>query len=513
MGVEASLQPAEPPEHLSHREAWVQLNKLNTIVIPHDPEDHQARRWACIENYPPDLKVPIQRGGNEVVYLIDGRETLPQFQCEIEKTGGPGDFIYLLGWFLDIDLVFPDAGFIAGRSMRDLLTEKAKAGVKIRVMLDAQWHEGNSKNEAAIQFLESLSQHGAKYVPALSQSWRSDSVAGGVFDDHFALDGSHHQKTLIVKAGNQLTAFCGGVDINPDRVHQVGDGTPQHDVHCRIRGPAAGDVLKIFCDRWNDFMTQYGYPAAEKTIGQGIPAPNPCGDFHVQICRTFGHITTAPHQFAPQGEQSIRKLIERAIEASQRFIYIEDQYLTELGVAKLIGKHLPNIKHVTILIPPPHFNQAMGPDRLRFIDTLRERAAEKVRVYFPSFSIDGCGTYVHAKTWIFDDKLAIIGSANCNYRGLTHDSEVSAGIYDASNDSTLTYTFAHRLRIKLWAHHLGMDTDEGHAELADGVASADHWWGGPNCRVSRFWDAPGRVPRAESAAGGTLIDPKEPGDN
>src|SRR5258707_78285 len=75
MGVdEAKLQPADPPEMLIKRDAWVQLNKLNTIVIPHDPEDDNALQWACKENCPADQAVPIQSSGNEVVYLIDGKE-------------------------------------------------------------------------------------------------------------------------------------------------------------------------------------------------------------------------------------------------------------------------------------------------------------------------------------------------------------------------------------------------------------------------------------------------------
>jgi len=60
-------------------------------------------------------------------------------------------------------------------------------------------------------------------------------------------------------------------------------------------------------------------------------------------------------------------------------------------------------------------------------------------------------SYVHAKTWIFDDRFAIIGSANCNQRGWTHDSESCVGTFDESKDTPGTYTFAHRLRIRLWA--------------------------------------------------------------
>ena len=64
---------------------------------------------------------------------------------------------------------------------------------------------------------------------------------------------------------------------------------------------------------------------------------------------------------------------------------------------------------------------------------------------------------------------------NCNQRSWTHDSEVTAGIFDESHDDKMTLHFAHRLRIKLWAEHLRMDNPDGHAELWDGVASATLW--------------------------------------
>jgi phosphatidylserine/phosphatidylglycerophosphate/cardiolipin synthase-like enzyme len=496
MVVEAKLQSSDPPKALGKRTAHVQLNamntnEMNTIVIPHDLNDDNASRWACTANEPCSLPKPEQRTGNEVVYFVDAHEAYPQFQCEIEKTGGDGDFIYLLAWDLDIDLKLARAG----RSMRELLTERAHKGVKIRLMLDGTIVHG-VKNENVVRWINmELSQYGAarsKLSKVLqpddfTTSLQADSRAAAILDDRYPNRGSHHQKILIVKHNGQLTAFCGGMDINRDRVEAVDPGDPQHDVHCRIRGPAAWDLWKIFFDRWNDFVRIYGPPAPGMRLPNEASLPAACGAHTVQICRTFGHLRDplsvyGPYVFAPKGERAIRELLKKAIGASKRFIYIEDQYLVNLEIARLLRKQLPKIKHLTILVPPANLtNPGTYVDkRKEFMDILQEGDTEKkVRLYClnKANKTNTCGTYVHSKTWIFDDKFAIIGSANCNLRGYTHDSEVSAGIFDASSDDKLTYTFAHRLRMKLWAHHLGLDDpeDEGHAELADGVASADTW--------------------------------------
>lgn len=541
MGVEIKPHPNDPPKPLSGRKAWVQLNKLNTIVIPHDPKDNNARRWACIDCDPTTQPVPLQRNGNEVVYLVDGKETLQQFQCKIEKTGAEGDFIYLTGWYLDIDLQFPTAypsdGSAAqmGKSMREMLTEKIKANVQVRVILDGQLHD-LSTNQRAVTWLN-------RERPK-SEGWpgpSSDSRAAGIVDKRFGTLGTHHQKILIVSSGGELTAFCGGVDINADRIQSTERGRPMHDVHCRIRGPAAWDLLKIFRERWEDhvghlqdLIAQYGYqdtltmyPELEdswfitqnrKIVGDQTPVPAACGEFSVQIVRTFGR-ADVPYKFAPKGERSIRQLIGRAIRASQRFIYIEDQYLVDLDIAKQIKDHMGQLRHVTILVPPADLSSpaAMVDTRKAFIAKLKEGGEDKVRVFCLNKDSDTCSTYIHAKTWIFDDKFAIIGSANCNRRGMRHDSEVAAGIFDPSSDDKLRYTFAHRLRIKLWAHHLGLNTPEGHAELADGVASADNWLPGfapDNSRVVQWEIDPGFFGTALRDAedlGWGAIDPA--GDN
>jgi phosphatidylserine/phosphatidylglycerophosphate/cardiolipin synthase-like enzyme len=518
MGVETKLQPSNPPKPLVDRWACLQLNSLNTIVIPHDPKDEAANRWACTTNDPENLPVPKQRKGNEVVYFVDAKEAYPQFQCEMEKTGGEGDFIYMLGWDMHVDLVFPDVtlpdGTLGqkGRSLRDLFTEHATKGVKIRVMLDGQIHN-LTDNEAVVRWLNAeLSQYGAARSKTmrvlqpddLSESLKADSRAAGIVDDRFPYRGSHHQKILLVRQSGKLTAFCGGMDVNPNRVQGVEPGDPQHDVHCRIRGPAAWDLLKIFYDRWNDYV-RGNYPHSEKMVlTNAPPEPAPCGPYTVQICRTSGHLrfadgSTHSYEFAPKGERAIRELLKRAIRASQRFIYIEDQYLVNLEVAHLLGDHLSQIKHLTILVPPASLAgpSAIVDKRKEFIDILQKKDSQKVRVFCLNKKSATCGTYVHAKTWVFDDKFAIIGSANCDRRGMTYDSEVVAGIFDPSSNNKLTYTLAHRLRIKLWAHHLGLDYPEGHAELSDGVASGDGWITAPyvgsaDSRVEAYLpDAPG----------------------
>jgi phosphatidylserine/phosphatidylglycerophosphate/cardiolipin synthase-like enzyme len=59
--------------------------------------------------------------------------------------------------------------------------------------------------------------------------------------------------------------------------------------------------------------------------------------------------------------------------------------------------------------------------------------------------------YVHSKTWIFDDKLLISGSANCNRRGYSHDSELNFAVYDTEE------TWVRETRARIWMRRLNTE--------------------------------------------------------
>src|SRR5262249_21625802 len=112
-----------------------------------------------------------------------------------------------------------------------------------------------------------------------------------------------------------------------------------------------------------------------------------------------------------------------------------------------------------------------------FLQILKKSAKsevrDRVRVYYrvkPGANELGTHSYIHAKTWIFDDELAVIGSANCNYRGWESDSEEIAAISDKRHSVKDTYV-AQTLRMKLWAEHIGVKEDN----IRDGILSKDLW--------------------------------------
>jgi phosphatidylserine/phosphatidylglycerophosphate/cardiolipin synthase-like enzyme len=207
-------------------------------------------------------------------------------------------------------------------------------------------------------------------------------------------------------------------------------------------------------------------------------------------------------------ERDIKTMLLAAIARARRFIYMEEQYLISIEAARALRAALPNIAHLTILIAGSDVNtdtECIWTYRKEFIDALLRglppQEADKVRIFqlvtppIPA-APPACGvgrraftptfgrhTYVHAKSWVFDDELAVIGSANCNRRGWEFDTEIDAFVFDDRTPMVGTHSFAQRLRMDMWAEHLDLPA----ARFEDGVASASHWLRAPvTARVLRY---------------------------
>jgi len=455
---------------------------------PSYPPDQNFRNWF----FTVMPQSPL-RDGNEVTAFIQGADTFKAMVDAIRTTKNAAHFIYLLGWDLqtDFELIPGDTS----STIKELLTKASNDGVQVRAMLNS--HQINPlggtftgfNNRPPVDFIDKLPNGAA------------------IQDGKYLNVGSHHQKVIVVYGEQGMIAFSGGIDINPNRFDL-------HDVHCRIRGPAAWDHYQIFVKRWTDNIYSNRMP-----INASIPIPRKCGDKHVQVALTYGNgtkhagidivpnvIPPTPrgYTFAPHGDRSAKALIRQAISNTQRFIYLEDQYLVDMSMSRALARKLPAIEFLIILIAPTNLVNGelfQGWRRRKdFIDNLVKVDPAKVIVCYHT------KTLVHSKTWIFDDKFAIIGSANCNRRGYTHDSEQIVGIFHVNEAGTLS--FAHELRRNLWRKHLNLPL----ADVHDPIASAANWRTPPaGATIANYNPNSGQdnppFPMGTDLAWNTIIDP------
>jgi phosphatidylserine/phosphatidylglycerophosphate/cardiolipin synthase-like enzyme len=503
----------------------VELFLLKSVWRPPRPSMLRPERWAPILSAAKSPNATL-RVGNAVRTLIDGRETFEEMVSDIRATNENRDYVYLLAW--DITDYFALIPGDASSTIRRLMAAASARGVQIRAML---WAKPPLVNLLEVRRINALSNGAAirddetpNKTPMSTARLRAALVAAGVAPvlipviialiapDLPRLTGSHHQKVLIVKRGETLVAYCGGIDINANRLNIVNanSGQPHHDTHCRIVWPSAWDLLQTFIKRWRHHPAGAQIDSGPKGGLRGArePVPRPIAN-PTRINAPFGGLTSViiARTFTPNRrvpgigrERDIKALLLAAIGHAKRFIYLEDQYLVDLDTAAALNGAMPRLQHLTILILGSPINDfPLGPQYRRdFVNRLTAGLAPadagRIGIFQLSTSqakpVFGRHTYVHSKSWIFDDELAVIGSANCNRRGYQHDSEVDAFIFDDTPVRS-GLTFAQQYRMRLWKEHLGVPA----RGLVDGVASAALWRAPTRPTTARVVPFDHRLPR------------------
>ncbi|MGB7292646.1 MAG: S8 family serine peptidase [Thermodesulfobacteriota bacterium] len=402
---------------------------------------------------------PITHNNQVKVYVKNVGDVWGDMRQAIERATNSGrHFIYLTGWQLGLDTEMGPPG---SPTLRKLLEEASDdRNIQVRGLLyRRQFQSGWNKD--VVEFI--------------------NGVNGGqaFLDDRYLVAGSHHQKLLLVNNSDGLVGFCGSMDIHPSRRHW-------HEVHFRVTGPAARDLHDTFADRWKDLPSGLVQKRPLMLLTGLLVGPG-AGTADVQVVRTYGNgsahrgigvnpVTTNPegYTFAPQGEHTIYDLIENAIEQAEVYIYLEDQYLTccedmnhGVAVSKLLAAKLKAAREGSshlqkLIILVARTCQVNGEirqcwqRRKKFLDALKaEDDPANPRLVVVQYKAKH-NVFIHSKTWIFDDELAIIGSANCNRRGYSHDSELGVGIVDRipPDPTGEVESLPRKIRMDLWHKHL-----------------------------------------------------------
>ena len=320
--------------------------------------------------------------------------------------------------------------------------------------------------------------------------------AGGncLLDMRVRVGGSHHQKFVVLRhaARPELdVAFVGGIDLchsRRDDARHLGDPQkqpmaavysdrpPWHDIQLAITGPAVADVETVFRERWDDPQPVSRNPVHRLAdlvrhddyrhvpLPARLPDPAPTGPHSVQLLRTYGQ-RLGGYSFAPNGERSVARGYAKALRRARRLIYLEDQYLWSEEVARHIADALqasPELRMIAVL---PHFpdqdGRAMPPNligRNAALKSIFAAAPGRVGVYGIE-NHAGTPVYVHAKVCVLDDIWAAVGSDNFNRRSWTHDSELTAAVWDDAAAGTAD-SFAVALRTALAREHLDLAEDD-----------------------------------------------------
>ncbi|KAF8908954.1 hypothetical protein CPB84DRAFT_1813208 [Gymnopilus junonius] len=459
-------------------------------------------------------------------WLVDGRDYFWNLSRAMLLAK---ESIYIHDWWLSPELQMRRPEKDKYRLDR-LLERKAKEGVKIYVILYQEVSNRTTPTDSNYAKQRLIGMHPNVMVQRSPSHFQT-----GTF--YWA----HHEKLCVI---DQTIAFMGGLDLCFGRWD-----TPQHVLTDDTAGTDRSEIWpgKDYSNpRMSDF---YNLHKPEEDMYDRTKIPRmPCGQPARDLARHFNHTRVMPFLLPPSEfrpgeltqmgltgtcelqicrsagpwslgtpsriEHSIQNAYLKAIQMSEHFVYIENQFFitsTVVNDVKIENKIGDAIVHrilrahrdrtpwmCCILIPVlpgftfpidhsdasairiivecqnrtisrgPHSifsrlrKEGINPDDHISVFSLRNWAKMRGDVLTTE------QVYIHGKVCIVDDRLAIIGSANINERSQRgdRDSELAAVIRDTDMiDSTMAGKpfkvgrFAHTLRMRLMREHLGIDVD------------------------------------------------------
>jgi phosphatidylserine/phosphatidylglycerophosphate/cardiolipin synthase-like enzyme len=435
--------------------------------------------WTTLDSRHADRRA--WTSGNRVRPLVHGADYFAELLAALEATGA-GDLVMFAGWRMDADQRLgpgKDTGIAA------VLARASRRGVDVRGLL---WRS----QPAALRFSAEQNAIAARTIES----------AGGqcLLDMRVLPNGSHHQKFFVLRhhgRPDRDIAFLGGIDVcrsRGDDGSHAGDPQAQvmaaaygptpawHDIQLAVTGPAVGDVEAVFRERWDDPAAltrspvrrlhdrRRGPRGVRTNLPPQAPDPEPTGTHAVQLLRTYPRRRSG-YAFAPEGERSVALGYGKALQAARELIYVEDQYLWSSEVAAPFAQALRERPGLRLVAVVPHYPDRSGRHSLapnavgreRAVRSLRAAGGDRVAIYGLE-NVAGAAVYVHAKVCVIDDVWASVGSDNLNRRSWTHDSELTAAVWDEGTDGASP--FAAALRRRLAAEHLELDGSDA-LELDD----------------------------------------------
>jgi phospholipase D1/2 len=319
------------------------------------------------------------------VQLAGGRRYEPR-QCwedVFEAVTNAKRMVYIAGWSVNTDVVLVrDPRRPSSGRLGDLLKRKAGEGVTVLVLV---WDDRTSVGLGPFKRDGLMATHDedtASYfrntgVRCVLCPRNPDQGRSYVQEAETATMFTHHQKTVVVDGGvadvnapPRLVSFLGGIDLCDGRYdtqdhplfrtlgtthradfHQPnfpgasiakgGPREPWHDIHCRVEGPAAWDVLENFEQRWRKQGDGDNFLVALQKAWAPREAVAASEDsWNVQVFRSIDGgaaegFPERPDEAAAIGlvsgkdhviERSIQDAYIHAIRRAREFVYIENQY-------------------------------------------------------------------------------------------------------------------------------------------------------------------------------------------
>ena len=338
---------------------------------------------------------PAMLAGNRVQVLQNGDQIFPPMLKAIRAAQATITFESYIYW----------SGAI-GKEFADALSERARSGVKVHVLLD--W-VGSAKMEDSL--MTGMQEAGVQIRKFHPPHW-----------SHLGrLNNRTHRKILVTDG---RTAFTGGVGIAPHWTGNAQDPDHWRDTHFQVEGPVVAQMQSVFMDNWikatGDVLLGPSY----------FPLIAPVG---TQVAQVFSSSPSG-------GSESMQLMYLMAITAATRSIDLSASYFVPdaLMLRTLIDAVKRGVK-VRIVVPGEHIDS----------DTVRSasRGSWGGLLSAGAYIAEYQPTMFHCKVMVVDQLLVSVGSTNFDNRSFRLNDEATLNVMDSAFAQQQTRIFEEDMKL------------------------------------------------------------------
>ncbi len=396
--------------------------ELNRILFGHDNESAVREEFRPLARLLGAESYPSVTSGNDIEIITSGQR---KFDLLCEDILAAKESIHIEYFHFGNDK--------GSKAIKRLLMQKAQEGVKVRFL-----YENIANFPIASAYYNAMRKAGVEVVKFTNPRMH-------LLDLATKLNYRNHRKIVVIDG---KIGYTGGMNIN-DHYFRL-----WRDTHLRLTGNAVAVLQYTFLDSWltgggtiDKAMIEF-YPMAKNHSSVTEPVEAPERTEHSQTVASTSSATgeAGPategneidfHATHPTLRNKLVQIVpdepdlpltilqlsyEWALQHAKKYIYLQTPYfvptepvLDALKTAALCGVD------VRLMLPEVADNILMRPANRAYYEEVLKTG---VRIFLRQ------GEFIHAKTFVCDDYLSSIGSANLDFRSFAINYEINAHIYD-----------------------------------------------------------------------------------
>lgn len=306
---------------------------------------------------------------NRIEFLVDGAAVIPEGAKALRAAQ---KFIHIELFQLQSDEI--------GRGLAALLAEKARAGVKVRLLLDA-YGSGLPDDKGLAGMIGTMRGAGAEVI---------------TIEPSLLKERLDHRKIVVIDG---KIGFTGGMNVG--RWYQV----EWHDQQTLVEGPAVAELQKAFLSNWHE-------------SGGGLVSSPELFPYAAEV--PGGALTrVVPHDGGQ--DRNIKAVYLRAIATAQRSVRVANPYFTDRDVARALCAAARRGVAVQLVLPREN-DQDLVQHASRAVYPALLKAGVEIYEYK--------GRMAHEKVATIDGRWSTLGSSNLDARSFRNNDELNLVIAD-----------------------------------------------------------------------------------